>query len=293
MFVVTKRVFLNVLTQLMSAQDLIDANYYIADQESKDGNSGYTTREEYYYNEHGELCTKPYVVRSGNSNLTPYHVTYGTGILDPTKRNSQILTEAEGVTPFESYSRFIQQNECLLDTYSFLYEKKPVGNGLRFLIFTKDTALPFIHIACEYISKYFGEDLVFVDREYRTDIPGLPNYVGDREFASRVFPKIREYKTIRDIETLVSDYQFNMRDRANIETYFSVMTTEQLFHIHEILFPHDPLQPGNYTQDQMAYIVTEKLLARAPRMVPDALSIEDLSGLYGGVSDEELMSLQG
>lgn len=290
MFVVTKRVFLNVLTQLMDAQTLIDANYYIADQQSKDGNSGATTHEEYYYNEYGELCTKPTII-SGTSNLTPYHVTYGSGIMDPNKLNSQILTSALGRTPQESYKTFLMSNDSLLDTYRFLYEKRPVGNGLRFLIFTRDTSLPFMHIACEYISQNFGEDIVFVDREYRTDIPGFVNYTGNKDNAMRIFPKIREYKTLKDIESLVTDYQYNMKDKANIESYFGILPIEDLFKLHEMLFPQDPLQPGNYTQDQMAYIITEKLVERSPKMLAESITIDDLSGIYDGISDDELMSI--
>lgn len=294
LFVVTKRVFLNVLTQLMDAQTLVDANYYIADQASKDGNSGTGANscEEYYYNDKGELCSRPFVM-IGSSNLTPYHVTYNTGVMDPTKLNSQILTSTLGRTPFESYHNMLISNEGLLDTYQFLYEKKPVGNEQRFLIFTRDTSLPYMHIVCEYISRYFGEDVVFVDREYRSDVPGNVNYTGDRENAMSIFPKIRVYKTLKNIEELVTDYQYNVKDRANLETYFSVLPIEELFRLHEILFPHDPLQPGNYTQDQVAYIITEKLIERSPKLLNNTFTIEDISGLYDGMSDDELMSING
>jgi hypothetical protein len=211
--------------------------------------------------------------------------------MDPSKINSQILTSTLGRTPQESYYNFLISNDGLLDTYQFLYEKKPVGNGLRFLIFTKDSSLPFMHIACEYISRNFGEDVVFVDREYRSDVPGAVNYVGDRETAMTIFPKIRVYKTLKNIEELVTDYQYNVKDKANIETYFSVLPIEELFRLHEILFPHDPLQPGNYTQEQMAYIITEKLIERSPKMLNDTFTIEDIGGLYDTVSDDELMSI--
>jgi hypothetical protein len=141
----------------------------------------------------------------------------------------------------------------------------------------------------------FGEDLIFVDKQYRNDIKGQVYYTGDKQKAVQVINEIRDYQMMKGIIDLASNYQYGCGNMLNLEQYFNAFTVPQLFYAYEKLFPSEPLTPGNYTKEHMIYIITRKLAHAFPQtyqmdnlMIP---SFADMSALYNNVSDEELMSV--
>lgn len=292
MIVCSKRVFLNILTQMMDANTLINANYYIADQPSRNGIA--QMNDNISLNEDGMYVLKHDTVPTG-ATLNPYHIIYGEDVLSPLTLMSQVMLEKTGKSIEDMFRSVLMNNDALLKTYHFLYHEKPKGNGLRFLLFVNDSCVPFIHIVCEYITSMFGEDLIFVDKQYRNDIKGQVYYTGDKQKAVQVINEIRDYQMMKGIIDLASNYQYGCGNMLNLEQYFNAFTVPQLFYAYEKLFPSEPLAPGNYTKEHMIYIITRKLAHAFPQkyqmdnlMIP---SFADMSALYNNVSDEELMSV--
>lgn len=292
MIVVSKRVFLNVLTQLMDAQALVDANYYIADQRSRDGTV--VVEDEYRQTADGSYVLQPRT-KTVSGTLSRFHVKYGSGVLSPASLSSQILVDAAGKSTDRLFQELLLQSDSFIDVYRFLYDSKPKGNGLRILIFTRDDSAPYMHIVCAYISRFFGEDITFIDRAYRNDIPGDVNYRGDVMNARETIQMIRRKMTMNDLSNLITSYQFGSQSRSNLEVYFDTFSIPDLFKLYEMLFPNQPLEAGNYTKEQIMYILVSKIIAEAPKMVSDSMSIQDMFSsipeLYSEVSDDELMQM--
>lgn len=292
MIVCSKRAFLNILTQLFDANTLLNANYYIADQTTRNGIAQLSDsieindEGEYYINQNVEF-TAPM--------LNPYHIHYGDGTLSPITLMSQTMIDQSNLSVDEMFKRQLMQNTSLSNVYKYLYGKKPEGNGLRILMFVNDACVPYMYIVCEYISQLFGEDITFVDRQYRNDINGQFQYKGDRNRATQVINELRDYNLLKEITDLASNFQYGYSDTNNLENYFNVFPVPRLFYIYEHLFPNEPLPVGNYTKERIVYIITHKLMNAFPkRCVMDNLmipSFADMSSLYNGISDDELMCI--
>lgn len=294
MIVVSKRAFLNILTQLMDAPTLLNATYFIADQLSRDGTV--IPQDQYQKTGNGSYTVK-HGFTTSQPTLSRFRVFYGSGTLSPSQINSQILTDAIGNPPDVTFRNVLLQSQSFLDTYNFLYrDKKNIGNGVRIMIYTRDDSIPFVHIVCEYISKFFGEDIMFIDRMYRNDIQGQIEYKGDIETAKRTFHDVRRYQTITDIQNLVTGYQYGVQGRSNLENFFETFDIQDLFRMYEMLFPYDPLPAGDYTKERVVYIIVSKIVARTPRMVTESMMMESgiddsFVQLYDGISDDELLSI--
>ena len=291
MIVCSKRVFLNVLTQLMDANSLINANYYIADQPTRNGiamfNDGVSIDGEGTYHIDNSVTSVP--------TLNPYHVHYGDDTMSPLKLMSQLMYDVSGKSIEQMYREQLMNNDSLMRMYKFLYGNRSKGNGLRILIFVNDNSVSMIHVACEIISDLFGEDIVFLDKQYRNDIKGQIQYKGNQAKAMQVIQELNNYKMIADIKDITSNYQYGFGGMNNMEVYFNTFDVPQLFYIYEKLFPNEPLQPGNYTKDHIVHIITRKIAHACPQqvemgnlMIP---SFADMADLYNNISDDELMTI--
>ena len=290
MIVCSKRAFLNILTQLMDVNTLLNANYYIADQTTRNGlaqlSDNITMNEDGCYTINSVVTSSP--------TLNPYHILYNGDTLSPVAIMSQLLLDNTGKSVESMFKQQLMNNDSLTHVYDFLYKDKPKGNGLRILMFVNDSTVPYIHIVCEYIAEFFGEDITFIDKQYRNDIIGQVQYQGNKQKALQVFQEIRDYQLMKSIIDIASNYQYGFNDDTNIETFFSSMDVPQMFYTYEKLFPNEPLPVGNYTKDHIQHIIISKLKHAFPQqsglsnlMIP---SFMDMASLYNGISDEELMS---
>lgn len=295
MLVCSKRVFLNVLTQFMDAETLINANYYIADQTTRNGIAKFS--DSITINDDGSYTLKNDAV-TGIASLNPFHIIYGPDTLSPITLMSDMMSDVTGNSTFDMFKNKLMQNESLVNVYNFLYSDKAKGNGLKILIFVNDCCVPFIHIVCEYLAGMFGDDLTFVDKMFRVDIPGNVNYVGNGENAKQVITYLNDYRMVKDIHDLGTNYQYGYQNEENLRVYFDSFTVPQLFHIYEKLFPYEPLAPDTYTKERMVYILTGKIKQQFPPkfdfsensnlMIP---SFEDMVSFYENISEDELMTL--
>ena len=290
MIVCSKRVYLNILTQLLDVNTLLNANYYIADQTTRNGLAQLS--DNITMNEDGCYTINPVVINVPA--MHPYHILYNGDVLSPIALMSQLMLDNTGQSVESMFKQQLMNNDSLTHVYDFMYKDKPKGNGLRILLFVNDSSTPYIHIVCEYLSEFFGEDITFIDKQYRNDIIGQVQYQGNKQRAMQVFREIRDYQLLKSIVDLASNYQYGFNDNTNLDTFFETMEVPQLFYTYERLFPNEPLPVGNYTKDHMMHIITSKLQHIFPQqnglsnlMIP---SFADMASLYNGISDEEIMS---
>lgn len=291
MIVCSKRVFLNILTQLMDVNTLINANYYIADQTTRNGIAQFS--DNISINGDGEYFIKHETTTGAT--LNPYHIHYGDDTLSPLSLMSQLMFEQTGKSVDQLFKEKLLCNDSLANTYNFLYADKSKGNGLRIMIFVNESCVPYIHIVCEYVSELFGEDITFVDKQYRGNIPGQFQYTGNKYKASQILQEIMDYKMLRDVQDISNNYQYGFGGITNLEVFFAGMSVPKLFYMYERIFPNEPLPVGNYTKEHMIHIITRKLMHAYPQMagVENLMipSFADMSSLYNEISDEELMEV--
>jgi hypothetical protein len=205
------------------------------------------------------------------------------------------MFEQTGKSVDQLFKEKLLCNDSLANTYNFLYANKDKGNGLRIMIFVNESCVPYIHIVCEYVSELFGEDITFVDKQYRGNIPGQFQYTGNKYKASQILKEIMDYKMLRDVQDISNNYQYGFGGSTNLEVFFSGMSVPKLFYMYERIFPNEPLPVGNYTKEHMIHIITRKLMHAYPQMVGvENLmipSFADMSSLYNEISDEELMEV--
>ena len=274
----------------MDVNTLINANYYIADQTTRNGLAQIS--DNIAMGEDG--CYTINSVITNTPTLNPYHILYNGDVLSPVALMSRLLLDNTGESVESLFKQQLMNNDSLIAAYDFLYKDKPKGNGLRILMFVNDSATQYIHIVCEYIAEFFGEDITFVDRQYRNDIIGQVQYRGNKQKAVQVLHEIRDYQLLKSITDLASNYQYGFNDNTNLTEFFDVMEVPQLFYTYEKLFPNEPLPAGSYTKDHITHIIISKLKHLFPQqhglsnlMIP---SFADMASLYNGISDEEIVS---
>lgn len=268
MIVTSKRCFLNVLTQLCDRDTLLKANYYIADQTTPDGTAEFT--DKLSYDENGQLVAtyapaQSYVSRI--SSMGVYNIKYGSGELDPTTFCTTLMSGVRGEyqNPYELFTKHLNQSDTLIATYQFLFKSPPKGNGIQIVVFRDDANLKdFGHIICQYLAQNFGADITFVDPKYRPGVQGFMEYRGDKAYASQLIAKIRDEELLLDFSRAVTQSGYG-EGISNLNAHLGRFTFPQLMYLYNLLFPDDPLPPGNYAPEQIIGIITDRALASAPR----------------------------
>lgn len=291
MIVCSKRAFLNVLTQLLSKDELLSANYYIADQANRNGIV--RTDDMLTLNDDGEYVLQT-AVKSQAPTLNPYNIIYGDNIISPASCISLVLSDMANGTPFDCYKSHLLANDTMISMYRLLHKTKVRGNGLKIMIFAVDNHAEMMHIMCEYLSEMFGEDITFLDKYYRNDIPGKTTYIGNKQHADIVLRYIEEMILISDIHDMAISYQGGYGGDANLDAYLNAFEIPQLFHIYETIWGNNPLPPGDYTKERIIHIIKSRIKSEFPKkfMFPNLMipSLDEMVEMYNNVSDEETMS---
>ena len=287
MIVTSKRCFINVLAQFMDMDTLSKANYYIADMRDNPGSLMYNDKLE--FDEHGRLISVPIpTMTTATPGLSRYNIKYGHGELDPSPNMTTLLMSNEyySADPVEAFVKHLNQSDTMVAVYQFLYGDPPKGNGLRILlIYDEDVVKYYGHIICAYIAKNFGEDVSFIDAQYRPQlVKGCANYPGDKMFAMKTIKDIQDYSLILNFNNAISQMGYD-ESLSNLTVWLNTFKPDQLMHLYELLFPNDPLQPGNYTTDHIKQII----IGRVSDNLPKNPFGSQLSNLY--MSDAYLDSL--
>lgn len=274
MIVCSQTCFLNILTQMYPKETLLNAAYYIADltgpggmqhlnPNSIENQMMYTDESVYKYNEDGQLVKTGAPVRMDT--LQKYHITYTSGAMNPTSLMTTLKMgpESTRLSPQLRYVKSLQSTESGIEIYHDLFFTKPRGNGLQILIYTNDSlCCEFGWITCEYLSSCFGADVIFIDAKYRKKIAPQSRfeYKGNKEFASTTYiPKIRDAELLDRFEKNLTTS--NLKEcMSNITSMLSVMNWQQLIHLHNLIWPMDPLPQGNYSVEQLREIIIHRCM---------------------------------
>ena len=286
MIVTSKRCFINVLAQFMDMQTLSQANYYVIDV--RDNPNTMTFNQQLRYDEFGRLVADntPTMTMPG---LSRYHIKYGKGELDPSPNMTTFLASSMycDADPISSFINHLNQSDTMLAVYQFLYGDRVKGNGLRIvLIYNEDVVRYYGHIICSYLAKNFGEDISFIDAQFRPQlVKGLPEYQGDKAFAAKTIHDLQDYNLIMQFNQEITQIGYD-ESINNLTVWLNTFSPQDLMHLYELIFPNDPLPSGNYTTDHIKQII----LGRVSESIPKTPFSERFGNLY--MSDAYLESLQ-
>lgn len=290
MIVCSQTCFLNILTQLYPKETLVNAAYYIADLTGPGGMAHlnpnnienqmlYTDEAQYKYNEDGQLVKTGAPVRPIQS-MQKYHVTYTGGAMNPTSllTTMKMGPEITKLSPEMRFVRSLQNTDSAIEIYHDLFYNEPRGNGLQILIYTNDEiCCKYGWIICEYLSSCWGSDVIFIDAKYRRKIAPQAKfkYAGNKKFAwEKYIPWVRDQELLDSFENNLT--HSNLREcMNNLTAKLNVMSWPQLIHVHNLLWPMDPLPPGNYTVEQLKEIIMHKCLS-----IRKPTSYDKLDNLY-------------
>ena len=256
----SRRVYLNVLTQLMDLDELLNANYYLIDQKKATGHASWD--EGHRLNPMGEICYEPTLDFSQPKQFGHrYFIKYDT-TLNPTPF---VSISSAGVkndynTPEYKYTNYLKQTETQIAVYQLLFQDKLNGNGLQILIMKDDDNVRcYGDIICCYLSQVFGADVTFIDPQYRPKTRGKLQYVGDKAYARQHIMEIRDASMLSAFDAAVSmaNYGDGMN---NILQFLNSMGIQELIYLYNRLFPGDQLPPGNYTEDHVKKIIIGRVL---------------------------------
>lgn len=262
MIVTSKRCFLNVLVQLWNQDRILNANYYVGDQAAVNGYASFD--DQIGFNEFGQLISKSDPRNVSVPFASQWHIKMNK-CLDPEPFRTQQLNVVCGYeeNTFDSAEeRFVTQHlnnpETMRDVYNFLFKDQLEGNGIQILIFNDDpNLLQFGHIICQYLSMNFGCDITFIDPAYRPDCRGYTKYTGDKSVGIKTINDIRDFDLLHNFaQAFAQSSYFNTVN--NLTVFLQEFDFESTMHLWSLLWPNDPLPPGNYTLDN----VREMLIGR-------------------------------
>ena len=258
MIVCSKRVYLNVITQLYPAELLLNANYYIPD-----ANSGTKTfvNNSVGTNEYGQVVRHHQTQQDVDEAMGPYHIRKND-VLDINPFIIKVVVgagDSEYVDPLESYLRHLNQPDTVWSVYNFLFRDQLDGNGMQFMVFEDHKTLwKYGHIICQYLSCNFGVDITYVDKACVDICQGQTQYQGNKAFAMKTIKDAADYDAIMNFNQAVSQSSRFGTD-ANIRAHLQSMEFNELMYLYNLIYPEAPLPPGNYTEEH----IREILIGRA------------------------------
>lgn len=259
MIVTSIRCFMNVLTQLWSAEQLLNANYYICDLEGPSNIASFTSEVNKYGDQYEE---KPVTTVAKLIDSCKYNIGYSR-VLDPETYKTRFLMGQYGdcTSAFDVFVNHLNNVETMIEVYNFIFNKRLGGNGIQILVFfDDDNLLEYGNIICQYLAKNFGVDIIFIDPQYRPNCRGCVEYKGDVEFATKNIHDLRDVKLLNDFNRAISISDMNSSN-SNIMVFLSDFNFNDLIYLYNLLYPGDPLPPGNYTEDYLRQILIERALA--------------------------------
>ena len=263
MILCSKRVYLNVLTQLWDRDTLLNANYYILDQNNT-GLSGAGTKIS--YDENGNLVQE----RNDDSSfsMSKYNIkSIRDNALDPTVYRTTLLTSV-GETPEEAICKHViaelekDANKYLI--WDALFSSELKGNKIQVGIYLDDeTLIDFGNLICQYLSHNFGCDVIFLDAMCRKHVFGQSFYPGNKQNGLRMSDYLRDYKLLDDFRLNLTT-SMSSTSAHNLDVWMSRLDWDTLVRIYNLLFPNEPLKPGDYTPEMLKQIIIGKSMEGAP-----------------------------
>lgn len=258
MIVTSFRAYLNVLTQMLTADELVHANYYVGD--SKDKTS--------FANIKNISIDGKGVTTYQNDQTTMFNqfATNYSSCLDPDKINdAQVTGYVEDGPNEEKFIEYLNKPDVIWRVYKFMFHDQLRGNGLQILLLRDDSnMMRFGNIICQYLAYNFGVDIIYLDvKAGRKRAVGHPFYEGnkDKSFVIKTIEDARAWHEIADFK-LHLENAMSMFSITNLKTYLRNKDEDELVYLFKLLFPTIPVPPGN--SDIIINFITEKTMSIDP-----------------------------
>lgn len=275
-FMMSKRVFLNVLCPLMDKSVLLNANYYIADVTSPNRLSDTVDSFEY----DGDGCLKRSNT-TGRIHTTSYNIQYGDGCLNPAPYITDLLAfNSKNMTCEQRFVNTLSEYSIMKAIYEQIYAPRRRGNGILIIIFCiDDNVVNFGHVIATHLAYNFGEDIRFLDPQYRPYVKGQSEYKGNQERAKIVLHDLEDSMFMMNFLQCVT---FGVEEGINNMTaYMANFTTRDAIRLYELLFPNDPLPAGNYKCEDVKEIIISRMIDSQRSMQPRfSVQTYDATDLY-------------
>ena len=260
MIVTSVRCYLNILAQLMTREELLNAQYYIADKVGITHFSGSTQwdpeTEQYIEIPNNVEQASPFLIKYANEmnslNMSPYFTTSDididrlVGDKNPIVRfvDSRLKNEAVQLSLYSEFIANIRKDKLVI------------------VIFMDECTVRYgAGLVCELLSQEFGQDITFIDPQYRPYVRGRVTYVGNKEHAENVITELRKKMMITSFMASVSKNNIESGN-ANIEEYLSSFEEiPDAIYLYNSLWPDDPLPAGNYTLGDIKEMITQRALS--------------------------------
>lgn len=290
MIIMSKRVFLNVFTQLTPKDVLLNANYYIADLAGPDGiNSNIETTQQ-WSDDGTKLVNTP--VNIPIKAFSEFNIKY-IKRLDPSIFETELMLGIKRADQYMSpdiqYKNHLMKTETLLEIYDKIFSKEVGGNKLQIIIFFEETSLwSFADIIGPYLANVFGEDIIIYDKFFTEKCRGEKQYKGDKQRAHQIICKLRDMKLLIDFNqyvTVTGAYS----TMSNLTVWLETFDFDKLLYIYHLVFPRAQLPAGNYTKEDLISIIANQTAESIDTIIPqlDNISLIPFSEMVGkyGSSD--------
>ena len=257
----SKIAFLNVLKELLNTKQIVEATYYVPDSSSLDMRRGTNIKltDRVKFNEYGQL-----VHETGTMNPTVSAVEIHSYCpsLDPLAYSTTLLDGMDNYdNPTDRYAASLKKDSTLNAIYDFLIKQPPRnGNGERIIVYEHYQSLwEFGFIIAEYLSTYFGFDIIYLDRMYNQYIRGEKKYYGNHENARKTIQICQDRELVTAVTNSMAGSFGLDENLSNLKVFLNCLTWEKLKRTYELLFPNEPLPRGNYTESRLREIISGKL----------------------------------
>lgn len=283
MIVTSSRCFLNILTQLTPLDVLLNANYYMIDLLPQNG-MGSQHVPQANWNEHGGLDVR----HSQSHTMGKYNITYGHREIDPTPYITNLSMGNGYQNPIDDFIEHLNKTETMLATYQFIFKQPLKGNNLQILIIYNDeSVIDCGHIICGYLSENFGVDITYIDPQYRPNVKGQVAYQGNKALAAQRFRDIKNQELVSEFQIALSQTGGVSNCITQLQVFLGQFDIPMKIHIYNLLWPHEPLPPGQYSSQQLDDLIIGKTTAHMPKAeVNNMFMTEELKQMMKGYEDQ-------
>ena len=264
MIVTSIRCYLNILTQFMTREQLLDAQYYVADKTSRKLPFSSSMK---WNLETGQYET---VDEDDVETASPYLVEYAPKI-------------SKSKDPRARFQAAISQPAFMMSVYQKII-RNIRKDKLFIMIFLDEPTVRYgAGLVCEMLSRDFGQDITFIDPQYRPYVQGRVSYVGNKQNGEIVMDRLRKSSLCTGFIDAMN-HTVDTGKLDNIHTFLT-STCEEItdsIYLYNSLWPDDPLPPGRYTNGELKEMLIQRALDERPGSAQNMsnISVQDDNASY-------------
>jgi hypothetical protein len=267
---------------------LLNANYFILDPGS-DAKPSNPSQDKWVYEGNQLTLLKNRSTKA----YSRYNIKYlDTSCLDPTVFMTTILSQTndtrEGTT-YAAVQQYLNQDKVKSEVMDALFKDELKGNEIQVCIYNDDDiVINFGNLICSYLAYNFGADVIFLDAMCRRNVYGQGFYPGNKEVGQYTVNYLRDYNLLDNFSTNMTTSNL-IHNTSNLSVWLGKKDFDTLFRLYNLLFPNEPLSPGNYTKEMLVDIIAGKCGQSLPvvdRNSPTGELIYSTQDLFSTMMDE-------